>query len=446
MGDKESSRFTVVGVGLGGALMSIYLARAGHEVDVYELRGDPREEEVGGGRSINLALSTRGIAALEKAGIADEILREAIPMPGRMIHSPDGEVAFQPYGKDPSQAILSVSRGGLNLALIRAADRHPGVRIRFHRKCTGFDPDSGRLTFEDTRTGERSTVDGGTVIGADGAFSAIRRRMQHLDRFDYRQDFLDHGYKELTIPPAADGSFRIEKHALHIWPRGRYMMIALPNPDGSFTCTLFWPFEGPASFDALRTETEIESFFRRIFPDAVPVMPTLVPDYLRNPVSSLVTIRCRPWHRKDRVVLIGDACHAVVPFYGQGMNAAFEDCIVLAECLERHAPDRERAFVEYTRLRKVHVDTLADLAIANFIEMRDHVASKRFLWKKKTEKILHRLLPRWYLPLYTMVTFSRIPYADAVRRAESQNRTIRRFLMGAAAVGALIVAALLLGR
>jgi len=428
----KATRFTVVGVGLGGALAAIHLARAGHEVEVYEMRPDPREGPVGGGRSINLALSTRGIAALERAGVAAEILRDAIPMRGRMIHSTRGETTFQPYGKDPSHAILSVSRGGLNLALIRAAAAQPGVRLHFGHKCVGADLDTGRLEFEDTRTGERLDVDGGTVIGADGAFSAVRARMQRLDRFDYRQDYLAHGYKELTIPPGPGGSFRMARNALHIWPRGRFMMIGLPNPDGSFTCTLFWPFDGPSSFASLRTDDEIVAFFREVFPDAVPLLPTLVQDYRTNPVSSLVTIRCRPWHVGGRVALLGDACHAVVPFYGQGMNAAFEDCLVLAECLERHGADREAAFAEYTELRKENVDTLADLALENFLEMRDRVASKRFLLRKKGETWLHRLFPRWYVPLYTMVTFTRIPYTEAVRRAAAQDRAVRRILLGLA--------------
>jgi len=438
---SDRPRFTVVGAGLGGALMAVRLARAGHRVDVYEKRSDPRVATVESGRSINLALSTRGIAALEAAGAAGAVLRDAIPMRGRMIHT-HGELRFQPYDKDPRNAILSVSRLGLNVTLMNEAEAREGVRLHFDRVCVDLDPDTGEILFEHTKTGERETVRDTVVIGADGAFSAVRGRLQRVDRFDFQQSYLHHGYKELTIPPAPDGGFRMEKNALHIWPRGHFMMIALPNPNASFTCTLFWPFEGENSFRALEEHPErIELFFRQTFNDAVPMMPDLVSEYCRNPTSSLVTIRCFPWHHRDRVVLLGDACHAIVPFYGQGMNAAFEDTIILSECLDRHGADLERAFRDYEDRRKDDVDTLADLAIANFIEMRDLTASKRFLLRKRIEKELHRFLPGWYRPLYSMVTFSRIPYREAVRLAKRQDRVVA----GAGiAIGLVLVVLLLL--
>jgi kynurenine 3-monooxygenase len=254
--------------------------------------------------------------------------------------------------------------------------------------------------------------------------------MQKLERFNYQQDFLTHGYKELTIPPGQDGKHRMEKHALHIWPRGSFMMIALPNLDGSFTCTLFWPFEGPNSFAALTSETAVMDYFRDRFPDAVPLLPDLAQEFLHNPTGSLVTIRCQPWHAGGRVVLLGDACHAVVPFLGQGMNAAFEDCTVLSRCLAEHGPDWERAFGAYESLRKVHTDTLADLCIDNFLEMRDRVGSQWFVVQKKLAILLHRLFPRWYLPLYTMIEFTRIPYADALRRARRQDRIVWGVALG----------------
>jgi kynurenine 3-monooxygenase len=410
----------VSGAGLGGTLMALYLARAGHRVRVYERRDDPRGASGERGRSINLALSTRGIHALDGVGLAEMVLSESVAMRGRMIHPVAGQLQFQPYGTREDQVIRSVSRMGLNIALLDAAEREPGVSLHFGKRTLDADLDAARLMIEERASGERSEVQGDRLIGADGAFSAVRARMQRLDRFDYRQDYLQHGYKELTIPPLADGGFRMQPNALHIWPRGGFMMIALPNNDGSFTCTLFWPFDGEHGFANLRDGAAVERYFQEFFPDAVPLMPDLREDYLQGPPSSLVTVRCRPWRYKDRVALLGDACHAVVPFYGQGANAAFEDCVVLDECIRQYGADWDAAFAEYERRRKHHVDVLADLAIANFLEMRDHVSSRTFLLKKKCEKLLHRVFPFWFVPLYTMVTFSRTPYAEATAKARRQ--------------------------
>lgn len=438
-GAGRGERVLVAGAGLGGALMSIYLARAGYRVEIFERRGDPRRAEAGRGRSINLAISTRGLAALAGVGLEEQILEMAVPMRGRLIHSVDQHTTYQPYGTEANHAINSVSRLGLNIALIDGAEREDGVTLHFESRCVDVDPDAPALELVDDRTGERRRVEGDHLIGADGAFSAVRSRMQRLDRFDYSQSYLQHGYRELTIPAAGDGGFQLLENALHIWPRGGHMMIALPNADGSFTCTLFWPFSGANSFDSLRSEQDVRSCFERLFPDAVPLMPTLVEDYLESPTGSLVTVRCRPWHYLDRVALVGDACHAVVPFYGQGANAAFEDCLVLDECLGQRRHDWSAALEDYTRRRKDDVDVLADLAIENFVEMRDHVASRAFLMKKKSEKVLHRIFPRAFVPLYSMVTFSRVPYGDAVARADRQWAVVRR--IGAAA--AILVLALL---
>ena len=424
MATNDKPKVVMMGAGLGGAVMACYFARAGYAVDVYERRGDLRSGKIDGGRSINLALSLRGIHALEEIGVADEVMKVAIPMRGRMIHSPTGDLTYQPYGTDESQAINSVSRSGLNMVLLDAAERNDDVRIHFHHICEGVDLGSARGWVQNTETGDRLEVQGDVLVGADGAFSVVRGEMQKLDRFDCSQDYLAHGYKEMTIPAGPNGEFALEKNALHIWPRRSFMMIALPNRDGSFTCTLFWPFEGPNSFAALRSDARIRAFFERQFPDAVPLMPTLVDDFQNNPTSSLVTVRCCPWNAGGKVVLLGDACHAVVPFYGQGMNAAFEDCTVLNECIGRHANDRARAFAEYMALRKKNVDALADLAIGNFVEMRDRTGSRLFLLRKKTEKVLHRWFPKWYVPLYSMATFSRIPYVEAVERAGRQDRVV----------------------
>lgn len=418
-------KFVLIGSGLAGGLLAAYFGRRGYEVDLYERRADPREGNIVGGRSINLALSTRGIHALQQLGIADEVMQHAIPMRGRMIHDKSGNLHFAPYDRDPNKCINSIGRAALNTTVIEAAQRYPNVRVHFNHRCTEIDLESATAHLLNTSTSQPVASSGDAVIGVDGAFSAVRESMQKkLDRFEYDESYLAHGYKELTIPPGADGRWQMEKEALHIWPRKSFMMIALPNPDGSFTCTLFWEFEGPRSFATTKTDDEVRRFFDEEFPDAVPLMPALLEDFRENPTGSLVTIRCAPWFYKDKVALVGDAAHAVVPFYGQGMNAAFEDCVVLDECLAQFPENRERAFAEYFSRRKENADALADLAVHNFIEMRDKTASKTFRAKKKLDHLLEGLLPGIYLPLYTMVTFTRIPYAEAARRARLQDRVV----------------------
>ena len=435
-----ATKFVLIGSGLAGGLLAAYLGRRGYDVDLYERRADPREGNIVGGRSINLALSTRGIYALEQLGIADEVLRHAIPMRGRMIHDKSGALHFSPYDRDPNKFINSIGRATLNTTVIEAAQRYQNVRVHFNHRCIDVDFDSATANL--VPSGVEAAVSaansdhqiiraqGDAVIGVDGAFSAVRQSMQkEIAGFEYDESYLAHGYKELTIPPTPDGSWRMEKEALHIWPRKSFMMIALPNPDGSFTCTLFWEFEGPRSFATTKTDDEIRRFFAAEFPDAVPLMPSLLDDFKTNPTGSLVTIRCAPWFYKNKVALIGDAAHAVVPFYGQGMNAAFEDCVVLDECLAEFPEDRQRGFAEYFARRKKNADALADLAVQNFIEMRDKTASQTFRAKKKLDHLLEGLLPGIYLPLYTMVTFTRIPYSTAARRACLQNRIVYAGLM-----------------
>jgi kynurenine 3-monooxygenase len=455
-------KFILIGSGLAGGLLAAYLGRRGHEVDLYERRIDPREGNIVGGRSINLAISTRGIHALEQIGIADEALRHAIPMRGRMIHDKSGQLHFSPYDVDPNKCINSIGRAALNTTVIEAAQGYPNVSVHFNHKCIDVDLDSATANLETSFAAAGSPQDesvrmadvspansenqiisahGDAVIGVDGAFSAVRQSMQmQISGFEYEESYLAHGYKELTIPPGSEGSWQMEKHALHIWPRKSFMMIALPNPDGSFTCTLFWEFQGQRSFATTKTDADVRRFFGEEFPDAVPLMPTLLEDFRQNPTGSLVTIRCAPWYYRDKVCLVGDAAHAVVPFYGQGMNAAFEDCAILDECLDQFAGNRERAFAEYFSRRKENADALADLALGNFIEMRDKTASKAFRAKKKLDHFLEAALPGIYLPLYSMVTFTRIPYAKAARRARLQERIVYAGLIAIAAflIGILV--------
>lgn len=429
---RPSDRTAIIaGAGLAGSLLACLLARRGWTVSLHERRSDPRARGFIGGRSINLALSTRGITALERANVADTVLETVIPMPGRLMHSRAGEETFQPYSRESERAINSVSRSGLNLTLLEAAGRYESVRMHFDHRLEDVDLEAGRATFVD-KTGTRVEHSASLIVGADGAFSALRGKLQRQAGFDYSQDYLEHGYKELVIPPADDetgphGRFRIEPNALHIWPRGGSMMIALPNQDGSFTCTLFWPLEGGHSFGGLPEtagDADIRSFFEREYGDAVPHMPTLVADYRENPTSRLVTVRCRPWHWGDRVCLVGDAAHAIVPFYGQGMNAAFEDCRVLDELLEANGDDPARVLPEYTRLRKPAGDAIADLALANFIEMRDRVASPLFLARKKLEKFVNGVMPKTFTPLYDLVSFSNVPYHEARAKARRQDRVL----------------------
>jgi kynurenine 3-monooxygenase len=431
----------IVGAGLAGALLACRIGRAGRQVHVYEKRPDPRLGTAQQGRSINLALSVRGLHALGAIGLDGEVVHQSVLMRGRMIHARDGRLTFQRYGKDDTEALHSVSRAGLNRLLVEAAERNNSVRFFFGQRCHGLTVDAAVVEFVDEKQ-RVFAVPAAAVIGADGAYSAVRAWMQEREGFNYQQEYLTHGYKELTIPAGADGSYLLEKHALHIWPRGTFMMIALPNLDGSFTCTLFWPFEGPNSFAALTSEAEVLAFFREQFPDAVPLLPRLAEEFLHNPTGSLVTIRCQPW-RTGRAVLVGDACHAVVPFLGQGMNAAFEDCSVLFQCLEDMDWNWTAAASRYEAVRKIHTDTLADLCVENFIEMRDRVASPWFRLKKRLGVLLHALFPQIYLPLYTMIEFTRIPYAEAVQRARRQNRVVAGI---AALAGIAILAACLILR
>lgn len=428
-GNAKDATVIIIGAGLVGSLLSIYLAKRGYSVQLYERRGDMRTATISAGRSINLALSDRGLLALEKVGLADAIRSIAIPMHGRLIHNAEGSTAFQPYGKE-GQYINSVSRGTLNMKLMDLAEQH-GVQLYFNHKCSAVDWKHNTVTFEDTVTQTQKTLPFQLLFGADGAFSAARlqHQLQH-DRFDYQQFYIDCGYKELTIPPAPGGSFAMEVNALHIWPRKDYMLIALPNPDKTFTCTLFFPFEGETSFERLDTTEKVQAFFAETFPDAVPLMPGLADEFFANPTSSLVTVKCYPWIREDKFALIGDAAHAIVPFFGQGMNCGFEDCRILDELIEQYNHDWGAILQEYQALRKPDGDAIADLAVNNFTEMREKTADPKFLLQKKIEARLHEKYPATWIPAYTQVTFSpHIRYSEALRKGRQQEAIMQRVML-----------------
>ena len=414
---------TIVGAGLVGSLLSIYLSKRGYKVNVFERRADMRLETMSAGRSINLALSDRGWRGLEGVGIADDIKKIAIPMYGRFIHHKDGTNAYQPYGKD-NQAIYSVSRADINMKLMDLAEQQENVNIQFNKKCTLINRKDLAITFEDNLTKETSNSSADLLFGADGAFASSRLSIQlQSDRFEYNQHYIDCGYKELIIPAGKNGEFLLDKNALHIWPRGSFMMIALPNPDGNFTCTLFLPFEGEKSFSNLKTDKQVEDFFKSEFSDAFTLMPTLISDFKTNATASLVTVKCSPWVFDNKIGLIGDAAHAIVPFYGQGMNCGFEDCVVLNELIEKHNDDWDIIFPEYEQLRKPDGDAIADLAIANFVEMRDKTADPKFILQKKIEAKFSQHYPDKWIPLYSMVTYSpHIRYSTALKEGQKQQK------------------------
>ena len=410
----------IVGSGLVGPLAAIYCARKGYNVELYERRADMRKTGIAAGRSINLAVSARGLKALEQVGLRDKVMSIAIPMGGRMVHDAEGKTSYVPYGQKDDEVINAMSRGLLNVFVLDEAEKYPNINIHFDHACTGYDYETDTLHFDG------KVVKAETVIAADGAWSAVRKAMlDKLPNFNYAQNFLEYGYKELTIPPGPDGSFLMEKNALHIWPRRNYMLIALPNTDGSFTCTLFFPYEGEESFAALKSESDVQSFFARVFPDALELIPGLAQEFFTNPTGALTTIRCNPWNWGDKVLLIGDAAHAIVPFYGQGLNCGFEDCRILGEMMEKGVDDWGTLFAAFGKRRKADADAIADMALENFIEMRDSVADPRFLLKKKVGFELEKRFPGRFIPRYSMVTFHpEIPYAEALRLGRIHERLL----------------------
>lgn len=418
---------SIAGAGLVGSMWACYLGQRGYQVDVFERRPDPRKSKVDGGRSINLALSNRGWKALEGIGLKEQVSQMAIPMRRRVMHAVNGDLSYQPYGKE-GEAIFSVSRAGLNKLLMAKAEEMPNVKVYFEHRCEDADLHAGSVTYHKGDTDEQVVVNSDLVFGTDGAFSAIRGVMQKTDRFTYSQYYIEHGYKELTIPPTQDGGFRLEKEALHIWPRGNFMLIALPNPDGSFTCTLFLAFEGKYSFGNLTSTGEARRFFEEHFADALALIPDFDNDWEQNPTSSLVIIRSFPWSRNGKFLLMGDASHAIVPFYGQGMNSGFEDCSVLNEMIDELGEDWPVIMKEFEKTRKPDADAIADLAMRNFVEMRDLTGQPEFLLRKKIEARFNDLHPDKWLPLYSMVTFSHIPYSEALAEGYRQDRIMEEVM------------------
>ena len=432
-----NKNFTIVGAGLVGSLLAIYLRKKGYNVTVYERRPDMRKNRISAGRSINLALSDRGWRGLEGVGIDDEVRNIGIPMKGRTIHNLDGTIGFQPYGKD-HQANYSVSRGGLNCLLMDLAEKN-GAQFMFNEKCTHVDLKSATCLFENLESKKISEVKSDRIFGTDGAFSAARHALQTTtDRFTYSQTYLDHGYKELTITPSTKGDFSMDANTLHIWPRGQFMLIALPNLDKTFTCTLFFPFEGEKSFATIDTKKNLQNFFNEMFADAVPLMPTLAEDYFANPAASLATIRCYPWSFEDKLLLLGDAAHGIVPFFGQGMNCGFEDCVVLNKLMNSHlTPSLSKGegggwkniFQNFESSRKPDGDAIAELAIENYIEMRDKVADPKFLLQKKIEARFSEKYPDKWTPLYVMVTYrTDMRYSEALQKGKVQEDIMKKIM------------------
>ena len=420
-------KIAVVGAGLVGSLQAILLAQKGYQVSVFERRPDLRKATLIGGKSINLALSDRGWRALEKAGIAEDIRSIAIPMYNRCMHALDGTLTYQPYGVN-NEAIYSVSRGGLNQKLMNLADDYPNIDYQFDLRCTDVDLASNTLHFHNETTNQTETFQADRIFATDGAFSAVRLSMQKSMIFDFSQKYLHHGYKELVIPANADGTHKLDKNCLHIWPRGEFMMIALANMDGSFTCTLFFPMEGETSFESLKTREQVAAFFDQTFPDAVALMPTLLEDYFENPTSTLIMVRCEPWNYQDKTILMGDAAHAIVPFYGQGMNCGFEDCTVFDEMYQESNGNWNGLFKKFSKQRVPDGNAILDLALDNYVEMRDKTADPEFLLQKKIEAKFTRLHPDKWLPLYSQVTFSNIRYSDALKNGKKQDALMQNIL------------------
>ena len=421
-------KITLIGAGLTGPLLAAYLTQHGYEVDIYERRSDMRKETISAGRSINLAMSVRGIQALKEVGIYEKIKPLTIPMKGRMIHGLNGSTHLQPYGQKEEEVIYSVSRATLNMELMSLAEETGKIRIYFNQKCTHVDLDKKRFNILNESTGEESDHSFQLIIGVDGSASAVRNSMVDRGKIQFTDKPLGHGYKELTIPPSETGEFQLEPNALHIWPRGKFMLIALPNMDRSFTCTLFFPMEGETSFATVNSKEKIISLFEAYFPDSISILNRLTEEYRTNPTGILGSVYCDPWHLGDSAVLLGDAAHAVVPFFGQGMNASFQDCTVLNGLMIEHGDDWKTILNEFSQLHVKNGHAIANMALENYIEMRDKVNDSQYRIRRKLELALENQFPDRFIPRYSMVSFHQIPYSKVYQRGNLQLKIIEALI------------------
>ncbi len=422
---QTPKNIAIIGSGLVGSLLAIYLRKKGHSVTVFDRRPDIRTIKFSG-RSINLAMSNRGWRSLQQVGLEECIKEIAIPLDKRAMHVNEKPVYFQKYGKE-GEAIWSISRGILNKKMIDLAEE-AGTEFRFNEKVWDVNLPEAKIYTGETEKSEWKEYQSDLIFGCDGAFSRVRHKMQRRSRFDYSQDFIDVGYKELTIPANEDGTHKLDKNSFHIWPRGKFMLIAMPNIDGSFTCTLFLPFEGEVSFESITTEDEAKSFFRTYFPNVKKNIENLSQDFFKNPTSAMVTMKCYPWTYWDKVALVGDSAHAIVPFYGQGMNAGFEDIFVLNELMDAHGDDWDTIFKQYQEERKPNADAIAELSYRNFVEMSSKTADPKFLLQKKIEKWFSAKHPDKWVPVYSRVTFSEKPYAEALAIGDKQEQIMQQVL------------------
>lgn len=420
--DAGTPSVAIVGAGMAGTLMAIYLGRRNYNVQLFERRADMRIRPSDRGRSINMTVAARGLHAFEQAGILDQVMALTMPLEGRLVHAEDGKASYQPYGQRPSEVHHSVKRTQLNMLLMDLAEALPTVSVSFRQRCVHVSRETGTAHFQDELTGDMTFVTADVIIGADGAYSSVRQHMQRGQRAAFEQSFLSEGYCELTIPPGPNGTFQLDHRSLHVWPRGDTVLIAIPNADGSFTCTCTIPFDGPVSFQRLRAAGAARAFFEQELPDVLAIAPRIVDEFLAHAPSPYVTTRTSTWHDRGRIVLIGDACHCVVPFYGQGMNAALEDCYVLDRCIDEWPGDWPAIFAEYQRRRKPNTDALADLSRDNYIELKERVRSPVFRARRHLELLLARGFPHACVPLYSLVSHTTLPYAEAVARDARRQR------------------------
>ena len=427
----------IAGAGLVGSLLAVMLGNRGYDVSLIERRSDPRLVETESGRSINLALAARGIAALKAAGLMEKVKELLIPMKGRMLHLEGGSEVFSAYGQRPDEVIYSISRGDLNVLMMDKAEQSPPVNVQFNQKLETIDFERSTFTARNLRSSDSHEQSFELFIGADGAGSKTRRMLIPANGGHSTAEFLDHDYKELEIPAGPDASYQIDPNALHIWPRGDFMLIALPNQNGSFTVTLFLPKEGPVSFQSLENPASVRPFFEKYFPSAIHLIPNLMQDFADNPVGRLGTVRCSPWYQTDKALILGDASHAIVPFHGQGMNAGFEDCSELNRLLDKHDDDWTKVLPEFDRIRRPNAEAIADMAIENYTTMRSSVTDPKFQLKKEVGFELEKRFPDRFMPRYSMVMFHLIPYADAFERGQQQRAILNQLVEGKSSVDAI---------